>query len=80
VKRYKNVSGDSGVRGYDPSDSSIDVKFKDKSIYTYNESDIGTKDFQKMQRAAEKGKGLATMISRDPEIRNGYSTRRKGAK
>lgn len=57
----------------------MDVRFKDGSIYTYDESSVGTGNFEAMERKAEAGKGLSTMIARNPEVRNGFS-RRRGAK
>lgn len=80
MKRYKNVSHSSGVRNYDPKDTSLDVKFKDGSIYTYPKSEVGEEGFARMERAATTGKGLATMISRDSDIRFGFSKRVRGAK
>ena len=79
MKRYRNLSHNSGVKSYDVNEDSIDVRFKDGSHYTYPESAIGTKNFEKMERRAEAGKGLATLIATDAKVRGGY-VRKRGAK
>lgn len=61
---YKNLSGNSGVAGYETRGSSITVRFLDGASYLYDASRPGTQHVAAMVRFAELGRGLATYIAR----------------
>lgn len=63
MKRYKNLSGTSGVKGYETGDDFIKVKFIDDAVYTYSYVSAGKKIIAKMKEFAQNGKGLSTYIS-----------------
>lgn len=58
MTRYRNLSGDSGVRGYRIEPQAIAVEFADGSRYLY------TTAIARMQALARAGRGLATYINR----------------
>ena len=80
MSKYKNLSHSSGVKSYNVKPDSIDVRFKDGSGYTYEASEVGKADFNKITKRAAAGKGLSTLIAQNVNVREGYSTRRRGAK
>lgn len=63
MKRYKNLSGESGVAGYDMSDDAITVHFLDGSAYLYNAVKPGLGTVQQMHKLAEHGRGLNSFIN-----------------
>ena len=64
MKKYKNISGNSGVTSFETGTSFIRVKFTDGSVYTYTYTSAGKEITEKMKKLAEAGKGLSTYISR----------------
>ena len=64
MKKYENLSGESGVIGYEIEQGSITVYFRDGSIYSYTNTIPGPEDVIEMQRLAESGRGLNSFISR----------------
>lgn len=64
MKRYKNLSGNSGILAYDTGKDLIRVKFSDNEIYVYTWKNPGKALVEKMKTLAEKGKGLATFINK----------------
>jgi hypothetical protein len=62
-RRYRNLSGDSGVRGYAVGPDFIDVWFKDNEVYRYDARKPGARHVAAMVRLAQAGKGLATYIN-----------------
>lgn len=72
MKRYKNLSGKSGVLAYEVTDSSITVKFRgsDES-YVYDSRKPGRAQVARMKELAESGRGLSTFISRS--VRENFS-------
>lgn len=64
MKRYKNISGHSGVVAYESGPNSIVVKFVDGSLYLYDERLPGREHVDAMKRRAARGEGLNTYISR----------------
>lgn len=64
MERYRDLSGNSGVVAYHLGHDSILVQFKNGSRYLYTYASTGPSDVDHMKRLAEKGKGLATFISR----------------
>src|SRR6185436_10300260 len=63
VKRYKNLSRDSGVVAYELSAGSIVVQFKDGWKYEYTNHSAGAAAVATMHRLALGGRGLSTFIS-----------------
>lgn len=68
---YKNVSGASGITHYEMDEDYIAVKFAGEShIYYYSSVHIPRHHIEKMKMFAVSGKGLASYINRNPEVRN----------
>ena len=65
MKRYKNISGESGVTAYEILEEGIRVQFISKDIYYYSYDSTGKKHIEKMKTLAKKGRGLATYISQN---------------
>lgn len=63
MKRYKNLSGESGVTGYDMSEDAITVYFLDGSAYLYDAVKPGLRTVQHMHKLAEHGRGLNSFIN-----------------
>ena len=70
-KSYGNHSGNSPIRSYAASASSIRIWFEDGGIYEYDDSRPGHEHVQAMMRLAEQGNGLATYINR--HVRKNYA-------
>jgi hypothetical protein len=65
MKRYLNLSGDSGVAAYALRADAIEVKFRGSDrVYVYSNASAGATHVARMKRLAEAGKGLSTYISR----------------
>lgn len=64
MKKYKNLSGKSGVLAYEPGTDYIKIKFTDGSVYLYTYKSAGKNLIEKMKQLAIEGKGLSTYISR----------------
>ncbi|MDR3741716.1 MAG: hypothetical protein P4L40_22075 [Terracidiphilus sp.] len=60
---YRNMGGDSGVTGFEISDGSIVVEFKDRSAYLYDYSRPGQAAVEYMKQLAIAGRGLNSYIS-----------------
>jgi hypothetical protein len=73
MKRYRNLSGDSGVAAYRAGQGFILVRFVGGDTYEYTEAATGAEHVRNMQRLAEAGRGLATYISRF--VRERYARR-----
>ena len=64
MKRYLNLSGDSGVVAYELRQDAIKVKFRGSDrVYVYSHASAGATHVARMKRLAEKGKGLSAYIS-----------------
>ena len=61
-KRYKNLSGDSKVAGYEIRKDGITVRFADCSVYRYTNQSADPANISKMKSLAAAGKGLGTFI------------------
>jgi len=76
MKRYENLSGNSGVVAYEIGDGWIIVEFEgDASAtarrYRYTAASAGAHAVSEMQRLARAGRGLATFVSRQhPQYEN----------
>ncbi|MGH8164443.1 MAG: hypothetical protein ACREP1_08935 [Rhodanobacteraceae bacterium] len=64
MKRYDNLSGDSGVAAYEIRRGAIVVEFVDGAAYLYTDASARAGRIAEMQRLAEAGRGLSTFISR----------------
>ncbi|WP_158880716.1 hypothetical protein [Rhodanobacter sp. L36] len=64
MKCYANLSGNSGITGYQIGDASIRIRFVNGDIYEYDATSPGYEHVQNMQLLAQAGEGLATYISR----------------
>ncbi|MBI3550775.1 MAG: hypothetical protein HY078_17200 [Elusimicrobia bacterium] len=62
-KRYKNLSGDSKVVGYEIAKDSVTVRFTDCSVYRYSNQSAAPENIGKMKELAAAGKGLGTFIT-----------------
>lgn len=72
MKRYKNLSGDSGVLLYEPGADSIRIRFRGADgIYVYNYDKPGKRHVEAMKKRATEGRGLSTYISR--YVKNNYA-------
>lgn len=63
MHRYKNLSGKSGVVGYDIGLDFVRVKFRNGCIYAYNHESAGVLNVRLMKTLATRGLGLSTFIS-----------------
>ncbi len=64
MKRYGNLSGESGVVGYELGADSIAVEFVDGRTYLYTAASTSADNIATMQRLAKAGRELSTFISR----------------
>jgi hypothetical protein len=64
MKRYRNLSGDSGVVAYDIGKDYVDVKFRNGDVYRYDRDTPGADHIENMKLLALAGKGLSSYISR----------------
>jgi hypothetical protein len=71
MKRYKNLSGHSGILAYAIGANFIKIKFNDNETYLYDYGKPGKLHVEEMKKLALKGTGLATYINRF--VRNNYS-------
>ncbi len=70
-KRYKDLSGSSGVRFYAVGPGFIDIWFADGAGYRYDGGRPGARRVAAMGRLAQAGKGLATYINQ--HVRGKYA-------
>ncbi len=71
MQPYKNLSGSSGVQGYELGDDFIKVWFLNSDkFYVYNYVKPGKIKVMRMKKLAVSGKGLSTYISRN--VRDTY--------
>ncbi len=73
MKRYRNLSGDSGVAAYQAGQGFILVRFVGGETYAYTDQATGPEHVRNMQQLAEAGRGLSTYISRF--VRERYARR-----
>lgn len=67
MKKYNDLSGNSGIEAYHVENSSITVKFKGRGkfrYYIYDHEKPGIVLVNKMKSLASAGAGLSTFISR----------------
>lgn len=63
MERYKNLSGGSGVSGYEIGNDRIKVYFKTGTNYLYTYASAGSYNIEYMKRLAAAGRGLNTFIN-----------------
>lgn len=73
MKRYQNLSGDSGVVAYETGSDSIKVEFADGGLYLYTYASTGPANIEQMKVLARSGTGLATFINR--YVREAYAAK-----
>lgn len=62
MRRYANLSGDSGVIRYEVGEESITVEFKGGSAYLYTYESAGRANIERMKSLAKRGEGLNEFI------------------
>jgi len=75
LKRYRNLSGDSGVTDYEIGVDYIRVRFEDGRIYVYDYRRPGQHYVDEMKSLAVAGRGLSTYISQ--HARKGYARKER---
>jgi hypothetical protein len=75
MKRYGNLSGNSGVLAYEFGSDWIEIKFLDGRIYLYTYESAGQWHVASMKRLAEAGKGLSGYVSQNLHDK-GYASKR----
>ena len=70
---YKALSGNAGVEAYSLGKDSIQVRFKDNSVYIYDYVSAGKINVEEMKRLAKSGKGLTTFINQ--HVKDRYATK-----
>jgi hypothetical protein len=73
MKPYTDRSGKSGVVEYRLHADSIDVLFADGYVYRYDYATTGQEHVERMKWFAAAGKGLASYINRNTDVREGYA-------
>ena len=73
MKSYPDRSGQSGVVAYRTHDDAIDVLFRDDIVYRYDEATIGREHVERMKWLARAGRGLASFINRNDDVREKYA-------
>lgn len=66
MTKYKNISGNSNVDSYEYTAESFTVMFKDGKHYLYSTNQNSLSEIQKMQKCADAGIGLGTMLATKP--------------
>lgn len=61
---YKNLGGNSGIRGYQIGPDYITVQFSTGRPYTYSYRSAGIDKVETMKHLAEQGHGLNSYIGR----------------
>jgi len=64
MERYKNLSGESGVLGYELRADAIVVEFRDGGRYVYDHRTTGKAEVEEMKRLAVLGTGLTAYINK----------------
>jgi hypothetical protein len=77
MKTYKDLNGNSGISAYEYGEDWMKVQFKHGGIYEYRSSGIGSEHLSEMKKLADSGDELNTYINTHPEVKHGYSSKRK---
>lgn len=74
MQRYRNLNGKSGIVAFEIGDDCVKIVFRDNSkVYLYSTRKIPAEKIERMKQLATSGRGLTTFISRNPDVRDGYS-------
>lgn len=74
MQPYGNLSGRSGIVAYEIGDDFISVLFHgDRLPYVYSASLIPPPKIEQMKALALAGRGLASFISRNADVRDAYT-------
>lgn len=71
MNKYRNLGGNSGVIGYDETDDTIIVYFKDGWKYVYSNYSAGINNIITMKKYANQGMGLNSFINK--YVKKNYS-------
>ena len=63
MERYRNLGGNSGVYAFEIDSNSINVQFRDGSLYKYSYMSPGAQAVERMKGLALAGRGLNSYIS-----------------
>jgi hypothetical protein len=61
---YLNKRRNSGILEFEIGYDYINVKFKNNSVYTYDNNSSGKENIEKMKKLALSGEGLNTFINK----------------
>jgi hypothetical protein len=75
MQNYKDLGGDSGVTGFEIAQDSINVQFRDGSVYRYTNASAGSGAIQTMKELATGGEGLNAYIN--TSVKKAYDARLK---
>ncbi|HNP83530.1 MAG TPA: hypothetical protein PKN47_18865 [Nitrospira sp.] len=75
MERYKNLSGESGVTGFEIGPDFIRVQFSDGAVYLYNYASTGSRNIEQMKQLAKIGRGLNTFIN--STVRKAYARKER---
>lgn len=75
MKKYIDITGNSGVTAYIIGTESISVEFNNDVIYLYTYESAGKRTIEKMKKLATEGKGLSTYISQ--HVKDKFETQLK---
>ncbi len=64
MAKYQNLGGNSGVKSTKSTRGKIEVKFRDKSKYTYTPNSAGSYAMRRMRQLANRGIGLNKYINK----------------
>ena len=75
MERYLDISGESGISGYETGANFIRVRFHDGGTYLYSYVRPGRRHVEHMKTLAAKGVGLNTYINE--HVRGNYECRKE---
>jgi hypothetical protein len=75
-KRYRNLSGDSGVTRYAVGADYVAVEFGGPAVYIYDSTEPGREHVDRMRELALAGRGLGAYIS--IHVKKRYARRLNG--
>jgi hypothetical protein len=70
MPRYRNLSGESGVRSYETTADSITLTFVNGDRYRYSHVRPGRDTVDRMKALAQAGRGLSTFVAQ--HVRDDY--------
>lgn len=74
MQPYRNLSGRSGIAAYEIGEDFVRVVFRgDPEPYVYSAPQIPPSKIAQMKALALAGRGLASFISRNADVRDAYT-------